>query len=129
MRFTKKIGSSYTGKPFVVLTDETNLWATQEALQKLAVYEDAEEQGRLRILPCAPGDIVYHVHASWAGDCILKKLPYYIEYARFDPTSFDFYENRFHRHYYQTREDAEEALDRGLKTTYKPFRDKTEILS
>lgn len=32
-------------------------WA--EALEKLADYEDAEEQGRLVVLPCKVGDTVY----------------------------------------------------------------------
>lgn len=40
------------GIPYVVVKDE------QEALQKLAAYEDAEEQGRLVMLPCAVGDKV-----------------------------------------------------------------------
>lgn len=41
------------GIPYVVVKDE------QDALQKLAAYEDAEEQGRLVILPCKVGDTVY----------------------------------------------------------------------
>ena len=28
-------------------------------LQRLAVYEDAEEQGRLKVLPCKVGDTIY----------------------------------------------------------------------
>lgn len=32
----------------------------EQALKKLAAYEDAEEQGRLVILPCKIGDMVYY---------------------------------------------------------------------
>lgn len=34
------------------------------ALEKLAAYEDAEEQGRLVILPCKVGDMVYRIHTK-----------------------------------------------------------------
>lgn len=53
MRLTKKMGSSDTDKPYVVLADDTKPWieAYQEAMQKLTAYEDAEEHGRLIVLP------------------------------------------------------------------------------
>lgn len=41
------------GIPYVVVKDE------QDALQKLAAYEDAEEAGLLVRLPCKVGDMVY----------------------------------------------------------------------
>lgn len=34
---------------------------TGHAVEKLAEYEDLEEQGKLLKLPCAEGDIVYHL--------------------------------------------------------------------
>lgn len=34
----------------------------EERFLKLAAYEDAEEQGRLVILPCKVGDRVYRIH-------------------------------------------------------------------
>lgn len=34
------------------------------ALEKLAAYEDSEEQGRLVRLPCKIGDIVYFLHGN-----------------------------------------------------------------
>ena len=34
-------------------------WASQNILQSLADYEDAEEQGLLLKLPCKAGDILY----------------------------------------------------------------------
>lgn len=63
MRLTKKMGSSDTSNPFVVLADETNPWIQQEALRKLAAYEDAEEHGRLVVLcrECAVP------HNKWTG--------------------------------------------------------------
>jgi len=36
------------------------------AMEKLADLEDAEEQGRLIVLPCKAGDEVYAVHADSA---------------------------------------------------------------
>ena len=41
--------------PFIKLSE------VQAVLDKLAAYEDAEEQGRLVILPCKVGDTVYWV--------------------------------------------------------------------
>lgn len=35
------------------------------AIDKLAEYEDAEEQGRLIILPCKIGDVVWALKARW----------------------------------------------------------------
>lgn len=46
------------GIPYVVVKDE------QDALQKLAAYEDAEEQGRLVILPCKIGDMAYYMRGT-----------------------------------------------------------------
>ncbi len=52
------------GIPYVVVKDE------QDALQKLAAYEDAEEQGRLVILPCKVGDTVFRVIPKCIGSYI-----------------------------------------------------------
>ena len=41
-------------------------WA--EALERLADYEDAEEQGRLVMLPCKVGDTVYVTIPSISGN-------------------------------------------------------------
>lgn len=50
------------GIPYVVVKDE------QDALQKLAAYEDAEEQGRLVILPCKVGDTIYAPTRSFVSE-------------------------------------------------------------
>lgn len=51
------------GIPYVVLKEKSgeNNDYLQDALQKLARYEDAEESGRMIVLPCAEGDTIYRV--------------------------------------------------------------------
>ena len=41
-----------------------NLWAMADLREKLATYEDAEEQGLLLRLPCKVGDIVWEINAE-----------------------------------------------------------------
>lgn len=55
--------STEGGIPYVVLKENSGKYRDylQDALQKLAQYEDAEEAGRLIILPCAVGDTIYRV--------------------------------------------------------------------
>lgn len=38
-----------------------------EAIDRLAYYEDLGEQGRLIVLPCKVGDTVWQVHPSYCG--------------------------------------------------------------
>ena len=47
-------------------------WA-EKVKEKLAEYETAEEEGRLVILPCKIGTIVYAIRQSWYGYVIDKK--------------------------------------------------------
>jgi hypothetical protein len=42
----------------------------KEAIEKLAKYEDAEEEGRLVIIPCKVGDTVYWADADIEMCCI-----------------------------------------------------------
>lgn len=43
--------------------DRTNIRVkNQQLIDKLAYYEDIEEQGRLYILPCKSGDTVYYIN-------------------------------------------------------------------
>ena len=39
----------------------------EKAIDKLARYEDAEEQGRLIVLPCDVGDTVYYIRGAYYG--------------------------------------------------------------
>ena len=42
--------------------ERVSIWTkNQQLIDKLAYYEDLEEQGRLIKLPCKVGDTVYHV--------------------------------------------------------------------
>lgn len=58
-----------------------------EAIKKLAHYEDIEEQGRMIELPCAVGDILYGSNEEfvikeisyWEDDCDLYSLNIKIE--------------------------------------------------
>ena len=43
-----------------------------KSLEKLAQYEDAEEEGRLIILPCKMGDTVWHVYSD--GDIVESRI-------------------------------------------------------
>ena len=44
-----------------------------DCVKKLAEYETAEDEGRLVILPCKIGTIVYAIRQSWHGYVIDKK--------------------------------------------------------
>ena len=60
-----------------LFTGQTNITALCSdvipKLEKLAEYETAEEDGRLVILPCKIGTIVYAIRQSWYGYVIDKK--------------------------------------------------------
>ena len=55
----KTLYSCYGGKPN---PHYTNCEEGYCAMEKLATYEDAEEQGRLVKLPCKVGDVVYRIN-------------------------------------------------------------------
>lgn len=72
-----------------------------EIADKLAAYEDAEEQGRLVILPCKVGETVWRVN--------FDKRRKRIEEIRFDVNLY----NAFGKTVFRTGEEAEAALKRG----------------
>lgn len=87
-----------------------------EALNKLAAYEDAEEQGRLVVLPCKVGNDVFLVHenkiyrlriqgisVSDSGQDILLHFGGY-------PAAY-VWGSEIGRTYFLTREEAEKALE------------------
>ena len=90
----------------------------QEAdwLEELKRYRDLEEQGRLLVLPCGVGDMVYEIleetvpnHYFYINECkvqdvSVKAVKYADEWESYD------YENL-----YFTREDAEAALEKRRK--------------
>lgn len=73
----------------------------REILSRLAAYEDAEEQGRLVILPCKVGETVWRVN--------FDKRRKRIEEIRFDVNLY----NAFGKTVFFLREEAEAALKGG----------------
>ena len=69
-RLTEKIMVSKDGE---ILGYRIKPFHERQATQKLAEYETAEEDGRLVILPCKIGTIVYAIRQSWHGYVIDKK--------------------------------------------------------
>lgn len=82
-------------------------------VNRLAYYEDLEEQGRLVMLPCKVGDTVYF--AAWFGtephvvERIIEPF-FYTTDARKMGSSADFYLRDFGCSVFHTREEAEAAL-------------------
>ena len=72
--------------------------AMRDVINKLAAYEDAEEQGRLVILPCKVGTEVWRVN--------FDKRRRQIEPLRFDVNLY----LSFNKTVFLTREEAEAAL-------------------
>lgn len=79
-----------------------NKYFAGQAINKLAEYETAEEEGQLVILPCKIGTIVYVIRQSWNGWNIDKKKFSYAMIGKVGKTVF------------LTSEEAEKALE-GLK--------------
>ncbi len=100
----------------------------QKAFEKLAEYEDLEEQGKLLKLPCAVGDMVYHLCAFSSGESeIIEMKVCCVEpcgairnhkgicevwnvYAEADYTKAYFKFFDFGKTVFLTRPDAERAL-------------------
>lgn len=62
--------------------------AIDDCLEKLAKYETAEEEGRLKVLPCKVGDTVYVLRHSWNGWNIDKKKFTYAMIGKVGKTVF-----------------------------------------
>ena len=93
-----------------------NLLCEAISLKKeLDEYTTAKREGRLLILPCKVGDVVYFAHASWIlGQPIVGTTS--VDPVFFDPAvMWDFSNNRFKRRYFLTREEAEAALRGGVQ--------------
>lgn len=46
------------------------------AVNRLAAYEDADEAGRLAVLPCKVGDAAYWVHNGVITDCRVNRIQF-----------------------------------------------------
>lgn len=62
--------------------DDQNENYSGEAIDKLAYYEDMEEQGRLLILPCKEGDTIYRIKKFCEGNTGYKD--FYIPTIEFE---------------------------------------------
>ena len=72
-----------------------------DALEKLADYEDLEEQGRLIKLPCKVGDTVYHVVQGRIVEVSNVDLFFLL---------LSVAENRFNNSVFLTKSEAEQKL-------------------
>lgn len=80
--------------------NEDNCQCLKEVLEKLAEYENLEEQGKLLKLPCAAGDTVYCIMTS------IKGTNPVIFSQKFDYGMIE----SFGKAVFLTREEAEAAL-------------------
>ncbi|MBP5460754.1 MAG: hypothetical protein J6Y20_01320 [Lachnospiraceae bacterium] len=85
------------------------LWG--DAVDKLAAYEDAEEQGRLVILPCKVGDMVYYRRGrDIIGDTVERIIIDGIDNQVLVGAHRAFMFCDFGRNAFLTREEAKAAL-------------------
>lgn len=96
-----------------------------DALNRLAEYEDMEEQGLLLRLPCKVGDRVYQVidDCTFPVDCGTTNKCKGCEYRNLFIEEDVFHLNlltdsgKLRRGYYTTREEAEKALEGNNEST------------
>lgn len=100
----KRIGlasCSYICKEIDGISYTCNECPVGEAFNKLAHYEDMEEQGRLIELPCAVGDTIYEIHD---GEIRTNRLVTKWRIARYLEEGF------FGELVFTTKEEAEAKL-------------------
>ena len=83
----------------------------REVLNKLAEYEDLEEQGKLLELPCAVGDTIYTIYSD--EDSSFIEEPKVVEVSTYrvwiDSAYFDY--DDFGKTVFLAREEAKAALE------------------
>lgn len=94
----------------------------QKCMERLAEYEELEEQGKLMKLTCAVGDTVYvilprdihiteaHINKIEVKRTIYGKMCYFIEPVAHRGHLYRYFENDFGKTVFLTREAAEAAL-------------------
>lgn len=100
-RLTEKITNKHTGE---VLAYRVKFRRDADAAQKLGCLEDLEEQGKLLVLPCAVGDIVYCLYRNDDGKEYIQPMKAY---------SIDWIvcnRNEFGKLVFTTHEEAEVVL-------------------
>ena len=86
---------------------------SENYIDKLARYEDAEEQGRLIILPNKIGDHVFLAYRGRVEELEIENVTdnmFYTRNVETDDRSVNIHPNDFGRFIFQTREEAEKAL-------------------
>lgn len=78
-RYTERITATDTDKVLMYRMKRRHCRCLDDdngALIKMGRWEDAEEEGRLLVLPCKPGDIVYKVvdACNFPDDCHTKRM-------------------------------------------------------
>ena len=109
-RFTEKVNGINMVRNGIYGTIGTHgRYFVGEAIDKLAEYETADEEGRLVVLPCKIGTSVFQISYTLSygeiGD--KAKINYFISQKRFNYN--DFY--RLGKTVFLTREKAESALE------------------
>lgn len=86
---------------------------------RLAEYEDAEEQGRLIVLPCKVGDTVYVINGPWVREYSVASVYWDGIFFQFqsenesyveDCRRFSFFDERIGETVFLTEEEAKKAL-------------------
>lgn len=86
----------------------------QQLIDKLAYYEDLDEQGRLVKLPCKKGDTVYKVNEVREKVEQHKVIHFEVERVDFDDYSYCFL-HHFGKTVFFTKAEAEAKLKEYLK--------------
>jgi len=85
-----------------------------DAIDKLAAYEDAEEQGQLVILPCKVGDTIFAVEGRSVYKARVESMTFRDDGLWLDGTFNHFgmvcFSGEIGRNIFLTREEAEAAL-------------------
>lgn len=92
--------------------------AGRAALKKLLEYEDAEEKGKLLILPCKPGDTVYVIYKNHVIECEVYDININYKYIWFTflhegeilKTKNIYFLEDFGKTVFLTEQEAKEAL-------------------
>lgn len=101
-------------EPFEYWLKDSHPLGQIKAIERLADYEDAEEQGLLLRLPCKVGDTAWYVHRNGIDEVVIDSfivnvnifanVSYYIGCDRFGKTLTPY------KTLFFTREEAEAAL-------------------
>lgn len=100
-----------------------NCYPAKKAIERLAEYEDAEENGLMLRLPCKVGDLLYEageseiytyivdeIHIEQDSEVIVYALEYDADLHRVYQNGYEYDNCDFGKTVFLTREEAEQAL-------------------